>query len=106
MKAKYGGPMTVDDLYQAIWQDREFFRSHAITHVNGVFLYFTPCDQYGQPVTVRDQASGDAVDGFMSAGAYHPAADAYDHGDLEPKPVVREKTKIPAGLPKAPFASF
>ena len=30
MKGKYGGPMTVDDLYQRLYQDRQFFEQHGI----------------------------------------------------------------------------
>lgn len=101
MKAKYGGPMSVDDFYQALWQDRHFFDSHAITHVKAVFLYFTPCDKYGQPVTVCDQV-GNLIEGFNSAGAYHAAADAYERAaaqNLTPKPVTRYS---PAKSPFSP----
>jgi hypothetical protein len=84
MKAKYGGPMTIDDLFQALWQDREFFQSHSITHVKSGFLYFTLCDIHGDPATVGDGADN-IIDGFRSAGAYHSAADEYDAGTLEPQ---------------------
>ena len=101
MKAKYGGPMSVDDFYQALWQDRQFFTTHAITHVRAVYVYFTPCDEYGQPVTVCDPL-GNIIEGFNSAGAYHCAADAYDRAaaqDLTPKPVTRPS---PASMPFSP----
>jgi len=89
MKAKYGGPIAVDDLFQALWQDREFFQSHSITHVKGVFLYFTPCNIHGDPVTVGD-GEGNIIDGFRSAGAYHSAADHFDDEEiLEPQAIVR-----------------
>lgn len=89
MKGKYGGPMTVDDLFQALWQDREFFRKHGITNVRATYLYFTPCDESGEPVIIRD-AAGAPIDGYMTAGGYHCAADAYDTGGLVPRTVCRQ----------------
>ncbi len=88
MKGKYGGPMPLEDFYQALFQDKEFFERHNITHLRATYLYFTPCDQYGQPVIIRD-AAGNPIDGYMSAGGYHCAADSYDTGALEPRSVVR-----------------
>jgi hypothetical protein len=35
MKGKYGGPMPIDELFQAIYQHRDFFERHGITHVSG-----------------------------------------------------------------------
>jgi hypothetical protein len=88
MKGKYGGPMPVGDFFQAVFQDKEFFARHNITHVRATYLYFTPCDEYGQPVIITD-AAGNPIDGFMSAGGYHSAADSYDAGSLEPQAVIR-----------------
>lgn len=90
MKGKYGGPMTVDDLYQALYQDRDFFRRKGITHVRGVYLYFTPCDEYGEAVTIADQ-SGNRLDGYVSAGAYVSSADVYEARCIEPKPITRPR---------------
>jgi hypothetical protein len=89
MKGKYGGPMPVDEFYQALYQDRAFFDRHAITHIRAVYVYFTPCDEYGEPVTIRDQ-QGNPMDGYVSAGGYRSAADAYDRSaKLEPVPLRR-----------------
>ena len=84
MKGKYGGPMSVDDLFQAFFQDRDWFYKRGITHVRATYLYFTPCNEHGQPVHIRDQ-NGNPIDGFISAGGYHCAADAYDLCRLEPQ---------------------
>jgi uncharacterized protein RhaS with RHS repeats len=78
----------VPDFYQALYQDRDFFERHGITHVRSTYLYFTPCDENGNPVVVGD-ANGNAVDGYVSAGGYHSAADAYDTGNLTPTTVRR-----------------
>jgi hypothetical protein len=63
MKGIYGGPVPIDQLFQALWQDRDFFRRKHITHVKGVFLYFTPCDAAGNAVTVCDER-GAPVQGY------------------------------------------
>lgn len=88
MKGKYGGPMSVDDLYQAMLQDREFFRRHRIGHAKAIFLYFTPCDAAGNTVFIRDQC-GSAIEGYQSAGVYQPAAAAYETGGIEPVTLYR-----------------
>ena len=97
MKGKYGGPMTVDDLYQALWQDREFFRNHGINHVNAAYLYFTACNEYGEAVLVYDRF-GNTIDGYVSSGGYRSAADEFDkQAQLEAKPVTRKPspTRVP-----------
>jgi hypothetical protein len=100
MKGKYGGPISVDDLYQALYQDRCFFDSHRITHVRDAFLFFTPCDDFGQPVLIADEL-GNPIDGYVSGGAYHSAADAFDRAHdrqhVETRPIVRqaELTAVP-----------
>jgi hypothetical protein len=91
MKGKYGGPMPVEDFYQALYQDRAFFDRHGITHIRAAYLYFTPCDISGEPVTIRD-SQGNPMDGYISAGGYHSAADAYDAATLEPTPLSRRFT--------------
>lgn len=88
MKGKYGGPMTVDDLFQALYQDRQFFERHGITHVKATYLYFTPCDEYGHTVVIGD-GTGSPIDGYVSSGGYHSAADAYEKVSLEPASLSR-----------------
>ena len=90
MKGKYGGPMTVDDLFQALYQDREFFRHHGITRLRGVYLYFTPCDEHGDPVIIADHA-GNRLDGYISGGHYQSAAASYEPRCPEAKPVTRPR---------------
>jgi hypothetical protein len=87
MKGQYRGPMAVDDLFQAIYQDRCFFRRHGIVRVRSAYLYFTPCDERGDRVAIYDPA-GNPVDGYVSAGGYRSAAEIYDPGTLEPQTVT------------------
>ena len=87
MKGTYRDLMTVDEFFQALFQDRSFFDEHGITHVRSASLYFTACDSSGKAVTVRDQ-QGRTVEGYQTAGCYHSAADDYnDAGGLEPRTV-------------------
>lgn len=88
MKGKYGGPLPIEDLFQALWQDRQFFDRHGITHVKATYLYFTPCDETGQTVLVGD-SRGEPIDGFVSSGGYRAAADSYERVDLEPRCIAR-----------------
>lgn len=106
MKAKYGGPMSIDDLYQALFQDREvFFEQHHITHVRNAYLYFTPCDELGEVVLIIDQL-GNEIDGYVSGGAYRSAADAYEKAASKAdtpatRPIVRQNS--PASVPFSPL---
>lgn len=88
MRGKYTGLMSVEDFYQAFYQDFNFFRKHNISHIKSACLYFTPCDAQGSPVVVFGVA-GEVIDGYVSAGAYPCAAQAYDDARLEAKPVAR-----------------
>ncbi len=108
MKGNYGGPMPVDDLFQALFQDRDWFSRRGITHIRAAYLYFTPCDEQGQPVHITDQ-NGSPVDGYISAGGYHCAADNYDDdtGTLEPQtlrssPATKSTTAAGARRRQAP----
>jgi hypothetical protein len=92
MKGTYRDLMSVEEFFQALYQDRSFFAEHGITHIRSASLYFTPCDERGKPVTVRD-VNGNTVEGYESAGCYHSAAEQYESaGGLEPKPVSRTTT--------------
>jgi hypothetical protein len=94
MKGTYYDLMSVDDFFQAVFQDREFFREHGITHIRSASLYFTACDASGRALTIYDQ-QGRTVDGYQTAGCYHSAADGYgDAGSLEPR-TVRLTTTSP-----------
>lgn len=88
MRGKYTGVMSIEDFYQAFYQDANFFRKHNISHIKSACLYFTPCDAYGGTVVVYG-TSGEVIDGYLSAGAYPCAATLYDAAELEPQPVAR-----------------
>ena len=105
MKAKYGGPMSVDNFYQAIFQDRTWFAEHCITHVRNAALYFTPCDNNGDPVLIYDEL-GNQIDGFVSAGAYASAADAYERAAGGPKAVETRTLLRESNAAAVPFSPF
>ena len=89
MKGKFGGPMTVAEFYQKLYQSKAFFEQHGITHLKATYLYFTPCNQYGEPVVIAD-GIGNPVDGFKAPG-YSCAADNYEQQDqLSPETTVSE----------------
>ncbi|MGF1626898.1 MAG: hypothetical protein ACFCVH_18615 [Alphaproteobacteria bacterium] len=80
--------MSIEDFFQAFYQDVNFFRKHNISHIKSACLYFTPCDVQGSPVVVFG-AAGEVIDGYVSAGAYPCAAQLYEDAQLEPKPLAR-----------------
>jgi hypothetical protein len=88
MRGKYNGMMPVEDFFQSLYQDVAFFRKHNITHIKAACLYFTPCDEHGNTVVVRNE-SGQIIDGFMSSGAYQSAAQQFEAMELEPQSVTR-----------------
>jgi hypothetical protein len=94
MKGKYGGPMTIDDLYQRFYQDRQFFEKHNIMHVRATYLYFTPCDENGKQVIIGDK-NGNPIDGYKSSGGYDCAAATYDQVELEAQPIRRKTVFTP-----------
>ena len=78
MKIKYLGPIDIDDLFQALYQDRNFiFGEHKIERVRSATLYFTPCNAAGEVVKITD-ARGRPIEGCISAGAYFSSAAEYD----------------------------
>jgi len=87
MKGKYPGIMPVKEFFQALYQDSDFFKKHGIHYIRNTSLYFTPCDEHGEPLTVRN-SNGDVIDGFKSSGAYKCAADFYENTDLEAKELL------------------
>lgn len=91
MRAKYKGMMSIEEFFQAFYQDVHFFRKHNISHIKFACLYFTPCDAQGSTTVVRG-AAGEVIDGYVSAGAYHSAIEPYEAAQLEPQPVARNST--------------
>lgn len=96
MKGKYYGPLSLDDFYQALFQDKtDFFAAHGINRLRNATLYFTPCDKHDQPVQIKD-ACGAPIDGYVSAGAYKSAADAFDRPqEIEPRTISRDSGNKP-----------
>ncbi|AWI58444.1 hypothetical protein [Sinorhizobium fredii] len=95
MKGTYREVMTIDEFYQALFQDKTFFTEHGVTHIRSASLYFTPCDSSGREVLVLDAAGG-VVEGYESGGCYRSAAEKYEEAKLEPK-VLRTTTKKGGG---------
>ena len=102
MEGQYYGPMSIDDFFQALFQDRQFFTAHGITRINNATLYFHPCDEHGRPVIVRNKR-GRPIDGYTSPGAYHAAADFYDAQSLEPKITTSDDPPPPSDVPFSPL---
>ncbi len=109
MKGKYKGPMTVDEFFQALFQDRHaFFDKHASSAlIKNATVYITFCDEHGETVQLRD-SHGQPIEGYISAGAYHSAADQYETIDIEPKPLPLLTKTAPSAKRStaAPFAPF
>jgi hypothetical protein len=98
MRLKYGGPMPLQDLYQAFIQDKLLLARHHIQHVRAAAVYFTPCDQQGRPVLIRDEF-GNEIRSFECDSAYFSAADAYERALREPQsleshPVLYPVTRL------------
>ena len=91
MKGKYSGIQSVEDFLQALFQDHEFFRKHGITHIRDVNLYFTPCDENGTPLAVRN-SNGDVIDGFRGSGAYKCVADTLDTSNFEATEILSKSS--------------
>lgn len=87
MKGKYGGPIAVNNLFQALYEDKVFFDEHGILYLKGVYLYFTPCDHIGQAVAIRDKW-GRPIVGYASTGGYHSAAEAYEREPARLSPIA------------------
>ena len=99
MKAKYKGPMSLKDFYQAFYQDHEFFEKHNIEFLQNATLYFTPCNEMGEAIEIKS-SSGKVIEGFHSAGAYQSAADLYDKAaQIEPTTVIHPRIKPPSSGP-------
>ncbi len=76
MKIGFRGVYTLDELFQALYEERQNLAELGITHVRGASLYYTPVDEYGDEVVPRHRG-GDPVMGWNSKGPYRSAADEY-----------------------------
>jgi len=88
MKIKYIGPLFIDDLFQAIYQDRkEIFQKYGIERARAASLYFTPVDEFGEVMTIRD-AKGNPMAECVSSGPYFSGAAEYDRGPVVASPIA------------------
>ena len=86
MKGRYFGPLTRDELFQALIEDKEgFFAKHGINHFKFASFNFFPIDEYGQPVMVYDPETRERIHGYDRKGYYKSAACAYEIKCFEPK---------------------
>jgi hypothetical protein len=77
MKVSFRGIYSLDEFYQALFEEHKKFEELGIKHISRVQLYYTPVDEYGDPVVPRDPDTGEPLDGWKSNGAYHSAAHEY-----------------------------
>ena len=77
MKVSFHGIYTLEEFFQALYQEREKFEKLGIKYVRRAQLYYTPVDEYGEPVVPIDPDTGDPVKGWKSDGAYKSAAHDY-----------------------------
>ena len=87
MKGQYKGPMSLDEFYQSLYQDKSFFEKHSIKHLLQATIHFVPCNRHGKPVEIKDRL-GRIVDGFVGTAAYKSAAELYDESEIEIEPEV------------------
>jgi hypothetical protein len=81
--------ITVDQLCQAIFQDRALmFERHGIAYLRSASLFFTPCTVKGRPLTIYDE-HGRPIEEYTSSLCYRSAADTYDTTRLEPVTIPR-----------------
>ena len=73
MRLQFKGIYTMEEFFQAIWEERERFRELGITHIRGASLYYQPVDEFGDPVTPRHR-NGEPIDGWVYRGRYRSAA--------------------------------
>ena len=77
MKTRFRGIYTCEEFFQALFDERQKFRDHGIKFIRGATLYYTPVDEYGDPVTPVHK-NGEPMHGWSSDGPYRSAADIYD----------------------------
>lgn len=76
MKIAFRGVYTLDEFFQALYQERHKLKELGITHVRGASLFYQPVDECGDPVTLRHQ-NGEPMKGWTSKGPYRSAAQDY-----------------------------
>lgn len=69
MHVTFRGIYTLDEFFQAVWDERPNFDRMGIQRLRSASIYYQPLDSYGDPVTLR-YANGDAIDGWTHSGPY------------------------------------
>jgi hypothetical protein len=77
MKVSFRGIYTLEEFFQALYQEHEKFEKLGIKYIRRAHLYYTPVDEFGEPVAPIDPDTGDPVKGWKCDGAYKSAAHDY-----------------------------
>lgn len=73
MKVRFRGEFTLEEFFQALYDERARFEEKGITHVRSAYLYYTPIDEYGDPVQLT-HCTGEPMEGWTTDGPYPCAA--------------------------------
>jgi len=76
MKVRFRGIYTLDEFFQAVYEQRRTFEDHGIEYIRSASLYYTPVDAYGDSVQPQ-YSTGEPVEGWNSDGPYRTAAQDY-----------------------------
>ncbi len=77
MKISFRGIYTLEEFFQALFDERQKLRDLGISHIRSGYLYYSPVDKFGDPVTLHHK-NGQPMKGWTSDGPYQSAADRYD----------------------------
>ena len=77
MQIAFRGLYTLNEFFQALFEERQKLRDLGISHIRSGHLYYTPVDKFGDPVTPKHK-NGQPMKGWTSDGPYQSAADRYD----------------------------
>jgi len=73
MKVRFRGIYTLDEFFQAVYEERQKFEEHGIKHIRSASLYYTPVDEYGDPIQPAHK-NGEPIESWNSDGPYRSAA--------------------------------
>jgi hypothetical protein len=77
MKVSFHGFYTLEEFFQALYQEHENFQKLGIKYIRRAHLYYTPVDEQGDPVVPTDPDTGRPANNWKSDGAYKSAARDY-----------------------------
>ena len=77
MKVSFRGIYTLEEFFQALYQEHEKFEKLGIKYIRRAHLYYTPVDEFGEPVVPIDPATGEPAKNWKCDGAYKSAAHDY-----------------------------